>query len=277
MARRKTGRLVCEEYVSQDSGSVQLSRARLELFEAVKRVYPTFLEELSDPVFPLYRELAEAGCIFWGINGPPHVSPYELVTQGSLSSSAGHSPDTPETLKKRESLKAALFQWAVKFNADRVWLKDDALRTLQGWHTASEWRESLKWNPFYGRSGSASTGDAFRFECQGWETQLLNWPIYRRWVRLRFEEELLKYEKQTRQLAKSCGLVRAQRKYSPVNFDWFVLYQFAGRSSTNIARGKYGDDPDSTVLKGVKTAARLVGWGPLRRPGHARQAEQPEN
>ena len=93
---------------------------------------------------------------------------------------------------------------------------------------------------------------------------MLTWPKYSQSLRQRFEKALLEYEKETRKLAEACGLVRAQLKFSPANLEWFVLYQFAGRSSTAIAKGKYGDDPDSTVLKGIKTAAKLIGWGQLR-------------
>jgi hypothetical protein len=82
----------------------------------------------------------------------------------------------------------------------------------------------------------------------------------------RFEKKLSEYQAETRKLAESRGLVRTQRKYSTDNFDWFVLYQFAGWSSTKIAKRGYGEDPDSTVLKGIKTAARLIGWDHLRKP-----------
>jgi len=268
MARRKIGRLAYCEYVSPDSDSIQVSRARLILFETVGRVYPKFLKQLSTRVFPLYRDLAEAGCMFLGIDGPKRLSPSELLTEGSASSSAGHSADTPASMKKRHNLKSALSKWANEFNADRVWLMDDALRTLRGWHVAPEWMESLRWNPFYGHSSSAaSTGDAFQFQYPGWETELFTWARYRQLVREQFEQELTRYENQTRKLAESCGLVRARKKYSPANLDWFVLYQFAGMSSTEIAKkNKVGEleDPDSTVLKGIKTAAKLISWESLR-------------
>jgi hypothetical protein len=271
VARRKTPRLAYCEYVSPDSDGIEVSSARLRLFEAVQRIYPTFLEKLSAEVFPLYQDLAEVGCRFWGIDGPRHLSPYELINQGSSSYSAGHTADTPASMRKRADLKSALSKWASEFHADRIWLMDDALRTLRGWYVAPEWRESLKWKPFYGHSSSASTGEAFQFECQGWETQLHTWSRYSQWVRQRFEEELLEYEKQTRKLAKSCGLVRAREKYSPANLDWFVLYQFAGRSSTEIASQGYGEDPDSTVLKGIKAAAKLIGWDDLRKSNEKRK------
>jgi hypothetical protein len=77
----------------------------------------------------------------------------------------------------------------------------------------------------------------------------------------------VEYEKETREFAESRGLVRAQRKYSPDNFEWFVLYQFAGMSSTAIA-DRYAEKDkfleESTVLKGIKAAAKLIGWNQLR-------------
>ena len=110
---------------------------------------------------------------------------------------------------------------------------------------------------------------AFEFRYQGWEVQLHTWSRYRRLLRQSFEEQLSEYEKKTRELAESCGLVGAQRKYSSYNLEWFVLYQFAGLSSKKIAdlyaiKGK--DLDESTVLKGIKAAAKLVAWNHLRQP-----------
>jgi hypothetical protein len=167
-AKRKTPLLAYCEYVSPGSDGIEVSRARLRLFETMKRVCPEFLKKLSTEVFPLYQELAEAGCTFWGIDGPRHLSPYELITQGSASSSAGHTADTPARMKKRDNIKSALPKWAIEFNADRVWLIDDALRTLQHWYRAPEHRQSVSWNPFYGHSASASIGEAFELLCEGW-------------------------------------------------------------------------------------------------------------
>lgn len=269
MVRRKTPSLAYCEYVSPDSDSIQVSKARLELFETIKRVYPKFLEDLSAKVFPLYQELAEAGCRFWGIDGPRHFSPYDLITRGSASSSAGHTADTPARMKKRRILKSALSKWAAEFYVTEAWLRDDALRTLQHWDVAPERRQSLSWNPFYTHSSSASTGEDFQFRCEGWETELLTWSRYSVSVRQRFEEKLSRYEKKTRKLAESCGLVRAQRKYSPDNFEWFVLYQFAGLSSTEIANRwakERAPVDDSTVLKGIKAVAKLIRWDHLRKP-----------
>jgi hypothetical protein len=97
--------------------------------------------------------------------------------------------------------------------------------------------------------------------------QTFTWAAYSRSVRERFEHYLAEYEAASRKLAGSRGLVRAPHKYSPENLEWFVLYQFAWLSSKAIA-----DRPDNTlkaasesaILKGVKTAARLIGWDSLR-------------
>jgi hypothetical protein len=142
-----------------------------------------------------------------------------------------------------------------------------ALRTLHGWYIAPDWRTSLEWDRNHGRRDVPAVGRAFNFRYQGWEVRLLTWQAYSNSLRESLEKKLLAYEKQTRQLAESIGLVRAQRKYSPDNLEWFVLYQFAGMSSKKIA-DRYADEgkalDESTVLKGIKAAARLIGWNHLR-------------
>jgi hypothetical protein len=142
-----------------------------------------------------------------------------------------------------------------------------ALRTLHGWYIAPDWRTSLEWDRNHGRRDVPAVGRAFNFRYQGWEVRLLTWQAYSNSLRESLEKKLLAYEKQTRQLAESIGLVRAQRKYSPDNLEWFVLYQFAGMSSKKIV-DRYADEgkalDESTVLKGIKAAARLIGWNHLR-------------
>lgn len=62
MAKRATPSLAASEYFSSNSDtSVQVWRARLQLIEAAKRVFPTFLEKLATDVFPLYCQLAKEG------------------------------------------------------------------------------------------------------------------------------------------------------------------------------------------------------------------------
>jgi len=85
-------------------------------------------------------------------------------------------------------------------------------------------------------------------------------------VRAQFEEYLQEYERKSREHFESRGLIPARTKFSPPNLEWFVLYQFAGQSSKAIVdhlaqSGQVAED--STVLKGVKAAAELVGWDRL--------------
>ena len=236
------------EYVSTDpDSSGQVWLARLQLFDTVRSVYPKFLEKLSSEVLPLYRRLAQDGYNFrlWGTK-----SGYNALPQGS-------------------GLKSGLAKWASEFNAEVCWLIDEALRTLRLWSLNSEEHKSRRWNTIHGHTFIVGMGHTFTFTCEGWETTLLTWPRYRNSVRRRFEQELSNYENQTRELAKSLGLIRAQRKYSPKDLEWFVLYQFAGMSSKEISDryAQQGNDADdSTVLKGIKAAAKLIGWNDLRKP-----------
>jgi hypothetical protein len=149
-----------------------------------------------------------------------------------------------------------------------------ALRTLRGWYVAPDWREALRWDPHHGRRERPAVGKAFEFSYPGWEVQLLTWQAYSKSLRQSFEKKLSVCEKETRELAESMGLVRARRKYSPDNLEWFVLYQFAGMSSKTIAdryvvvEGK--DLDESGVLKGIKAAAKLIGWNHLRQSRQTR-------
>jgi hypothetical protein len=260
MAKRTTPSLAFSEYVSPDSNnSFQVWQARLRLIEAAKRVYPIFLKKLSSDVFPLYCQLAKEGKLAKGRNDFDKAlwgkSPYDALTDDG-------------------GLKSALSKWAACFNAEADWLMVGALRTLRGWYVAPDWRESLAWDPHHGRKDRPAVGKAFGFCYQGWEVQLLTWQAYIKSLRQDFEKKLLVYEQETRELAESMGLVQARRQYSPDNLEWFVLYQFAGMTSKIIAdryvvEGKTLDE--STVLKGIKTAAKLIGWN------HPSQSRQTQN
>jgi len=257
MAKRATPHLSYAEYVSPDSdNSVQVWQARLRVIEAAKRVYPRFLIKLASDVFPLYRQLAESRRLakkgynfekaLWFEN--PHLTALDALTEEG-------------------GLKSALTKWATQFNVQVEWLMVGALRTLRDWHVAPEWKESLKWNTFHGRSETVAIGKDFEFRYPGWEVRLLTWSVYSESVRKGFEEKISEYERATREFAESLGMLPARQKYSPDNFDWFVLYQFAGLSSTKIANrwasdGKAVDD--STILKGIKAAAELIEWEHLR-------------
>jgi hypothetical protein len=248
MSPRKNPRLAYCEYVLPDSEhSTATEMARRDLMRAVERCHRVMLEKLSHSVFPAYAELAKSGFGFDDILWHPRLSPHTLI---------------PET----SPLKSALSEWAREFHAENGWFLDDALRTLRGWFVAPDWRESLRWNPNGRLSYTVAMGERFHFDSVGWEMQLLTWARYSQSVREEFEQKLDEYAAASRKLAESRGLVRAPHKYSPVNLDWFVLYQFKGLSSAEIAGLDESPNSlnESTVQKGVRTASRLVGWQQLR-------------
>jgi len=125
MAKRTTPSLAASEYVSPNlDTSVQVWRARLQVIEAAKRVFPIFLEKLSADVFPLYCQLAKEGKLAKGRNDFTKAlwgkSPYAALTDEG-------------------GLKLALSRWAAQFNAEAEWLMVGALRTLHGWYVAPDW------------------------------------------------------------------------------------------------------------------------------------------
>lgn len=258
MPPRRTPLLAYSEYVAPDRGnSSQVWKARLELIETAKRVYPRFVQMLRSTGLPLYRDLANTGydieSILWR---PAGVSPFELLPEDS-------------------GLKLALRNWAAEFkinwqNASQesaeVWLMDEALRTLRDWNIAPDWRDALRWHAMHS-SDTVASGDLFEFHFMGWQMQQVTWARYSEMAHDWFETELANYQKKARELAQSCGLIKAQKKYSPDNLEWFVQYQFAGWSSTKIA-SRWAEQhkavDDSTVLKGIRAAAKLVAWDRLR-------------
>lgn len=204
------------------------------------------LERLSSDVFPAYAELAESGFDLDALLWHPRLSAHGMIPEGKL--------------------KTALQRWAREFHAEEAWFLDETLKTLRGWHVASDWREALRWNPIGVGGRTLAVGERLHFEKEGWEMQLLTWPTYCRRAREEFEQKLAEYEANCRKLAESCGLIRAPHKYSTANLDWFVLYQFAGLPSAEVAGRDTSEKStdESTVLKGVKAAAKLLGWGQLR-------------
>jgi hypothetical protein len=239
MAHRKPPKLAFfNEYLPPGSDNEEVYRARLLLIEAIKRCVPEFLQELLTIAFPLYENLADGGYNFNRIVWGP--SAYQLLTED-------------------RGLKRALADWSARFNAQRELVLVGALRTMRDWRTNRESRERLKWNTvnlLYGLAAQIS--EEFRF--RAWDVQSELWPAYRRALL----DELTKYEQKTRESAEAHGLRRARRTYSPVNLEWFALFQFAGKSYKEIA-DKYTTD-ESTVLKGIKAAAKLVAWDRLRQP-----------
>ena len=248
MPARKNPPLALCEFVAPDSSNNAVERARQALMECVLRVFPEMLKQLSAEVFPAYEALASS----------------DFKTEEVL----WHSRRSPfKELPQDSSLRTELSKWASRYHAQQDWFLVHMLRTLRGWHVAPNWRAELKCNPIGGVTTTLASGEPFKFDCEGWEMQLRTWAEYSQSVRKRFEQKLADYETTSRNLAESHGLVRAPHKYSSENLDWFVLYQFAGLSAPKIARRIGRKEPNvanSGVLKGVKAAAKLIGWKSLR-------------
>jgi hypothetical protein len=251
MSKRETPHLAVwgEYFPADDENNQAVHRARLFLIDAVRKVFPRFFEKLSDDVFPWYEKLAQSGYKFNLILWTNH--PYDLLTDDG-------------------ELKQALSEWAAELNACAKWLLDGALRTLWHWHTDPEWRKRFKWESLRIFGGAVGPmGKEFEFRYQAWDVQLLRWPVYRTSLVANFEKAVAEYERKTRENAEQHGLIRVPHKFSLDNLEWFALYQFAGMSSKKIADRSRGTVDESTVLKGVKAAAKLVGWDSLRQPKRA--------
>jgi hypothetical protein len=236
--------------------SHEVHRARLELMRTAARVFPQLLETLSRDVFPPFDQAAQQA---------------KLARPGYDFERALWAEDPGwklgEALPEKSRLKSALSRWAKEFHVTADWLLVGAFRTLRLWRVAPDLRQALQWDTGHAESGPVVGGGAFEFSFIGWEPRLQTWAQYSQAVRESFERRLSGYEKETREMTEALGLVPARRQYSAVNLEWFVLYQFAGLSSKAIAdrSARAGHSTsESAVLKGIKRAAELTGWGPLR-------------
>jgi hypothetical protein len=248
MAKRTTRRLGLGDYVSPDPEDNQsVFIARIALIEATRNPLPEFLQTLFDKVFPEYCRL---------VAGHPEFREFTFTWQMFRSVS-------PRT--EFEQFNGVLTGWARRFNAEEDWVLPQAWRALHAWDRFPESRKALEW--WQGQAArNTFLSDPFRFEFGSWWVQTTSWTRYRADMQKAFDQAVKEFESKARAAARSHGLIPAPRTHSPANFKWFVLYQFAGFSSTEIASRGNGDYDDSTILKGVKAVRRLVGWKRLR-PG----------
>jgi hypothetical protein len=239
------------EYASPDQNpNAQIAAARSQFMHAVQRVFPRFLQELQKRVYPEYALLVESRQPYWSV---------------------GWTFETWQLHSDRDNrLTPLLVGWARAFNAEQTWILEGALHTLWLWHRHPDWRTALDISGFQSNcSGDSLTSDderLFCFEDPGWDPEFQKWQRYSDSIREQFEQKLTAYEKRVRTLVESRGAIRAHGRFSAVNFEWFVLYQLAKMSATKILRKSTllrGDE--STILKGVKIAATLLGWTPLRK------------
>jgi hypothetical protein len=273
------------------------------MIEATQRVFPEFLIALDREVFPTYRRaadgasgpycrLADAPAVTTpaGHLGATAADPSFSDLRAMMSSSApqldikyGYDFDAIlwdwkygpfEQLSDDGPLKAALTEWANNFNAYAPWLLNGALRTLRDWDAKPVRHKAREWLYMHVEHETQIEAD-FKFEYGAWRPQDMLWSQYRATLRKQLEKELAQYGNGICELAESAGLNRAQRKYSPVNLEWFALYQFAKKSSTDIADLYHGKHDESSVLKGIHAAANLLCWERLRRS--VKDCRNPEN
>ena len=255
MSKRRNPRLTYSEYVIPDSPqNLAVRMARRDLMAAVRRLHRPMLARLSADVFPAYDELARSGFDFDHALWNPQISPHSVIYESRLES--------------------ALHAWAKEFHAEQDWFLDETLRILHGWYVVPDWREALRTNtPVVGGTLTNVVTEPFSFSYQPWEPELLSWADYKRKLREEFDKKVAEYELTCRRRAESCGLVRAPYKYSKANLDFFVLYQFAGFTSTQIANDEHKPraekhlgkpSSESAILKAIRATAKLLGWNRLR-------------
>ena len=236
-------------------------RARLALIEATKLHLSQFLQRLFGEVFPEY-------CLWADRNLQPReptVSREFTTWQHAQSLYSG---------TEFQDLTTTLRGWARSFNCEQEeWVLDEAWRALWSRHNFPGFSEEEHWGFGHYRPDIFQS-KRFKFDWEGWPVQFKTWTMYRAEIQDAFDKVAKEYESKMRAAARAHGLISAPKTHSADNFAWFVLYQLGGQTSVEIAKkialqGKNSKMPDpSTILKGVRTAQRLIGWRHLRTDLH---------
>jgi hypothetical protein len=244
--------LTLGEYILPDQGqNTEITGARREFIEMVRRVLPRFFEDLRERVYPKYARLVENQSDYW-------------ETGWTFETWQQHSD------RDRE-LTPCLVAWAEKFHvAEETWILNGALETLWIWHRYPEERECLEIHGFHSyccvETLSGGEEALFQFEHPGWDPQIQRWTSFRDSIEKRFQRQVQEYEQRLRSAVEAQGAVRARRRFRADHFEWFALYQLGSMSAVRILKGRLdlkGDE--STILKGVKTAAGLLQWKSIRK------------
>jgi hypothetical protein len=251
------------EYLTVTGNTVdrQTAGARRELIHVIQRVVPEFFERLRDQVYPKFARYARV------------AARTPAITRKGLRRGPGHWElgwrfETWDVQSGRNRFKPLLVSWARDFHcAEETWILEGALRTLAAWYEDPEWLQARDVSRFYLPEAGHILVDyeKFVFEDSGWSPQFETWVRFRRGIQARFKEQLIAYEQKVRKLIESRGGQRVRHRYSVKNFEWFALYQLRGMSSVQIEHCRTAAKGDeSTVLKGIHTAERLLGWKSLR-------------
>jgi hypothetical protein len=238
LRKRTTPRLTFGEYDSPPPHKHTYSTARQLLMVRVRAIYPKMLKGLRDDVFPLFQDYC-----------------------GTLPGGWLDHPIVFES--EHEAIRAKIREWASSFHAEREeWLAAEAVRTLDLWLRSQAALAELRWHSNAPPEILMNYTRDFEFSSARWEPEIVTWAQYSLHIRGKFERELRSYEKEMREKATALGRVPVQARYSQENLDWLILYQFRGLTSVQIANliAKSTAPQDaSTILKGVKAAAKLVG------------------
>jgi len=164
----------------------------------------------------------------------------------------------------------SLLGWARSFHAEETWILDGALQTLWKWHRDQTSRESLDIGGFRAvccvDTLSSDEDRQFTFKHLGWDPQFERWARFRNAVTKEFQTYLNHYHQRLSSRMESQGALRARRQFSVDNFEWFALYQLGGMSASRILESRLDQKHDeSTIMKGVNTAAGLLQWKNPRR------------
>lgn len=226
--------------------------------DAVHRVLPRFFEELRRRVYPNYARLAGQKADYW----------YTGWTFATWQDSSDRD----------RQLTPCLLDWAREFHCeDETWILEGALQTLWLWQKYSKSRKSLDIVGFLPPvAGSIVIGEGeqcFEFRDDGWCPQLQKWATYKSQLLKKFQDATSAYEVRMRTLTESRGADPVPSRYSPANFEWFAMYQLGGVSTVGILKHQpklSGDE--STINKGIKTAAKLLQWKTMRKHPKGRKS-----
>jgi hypothetical protein len=238
------------DYVLPDeSQNTETAGARWLLIQTIAVVLPRFFEDLRDRVYPIFAHVLESRPGYWD--------------SGWTFATWQLQPDPDQ------QLAPALLGWARRFHAEEAWVLDGALRTLWLWHRDPELREGLDIGGFRyaccADTLSSEEDREFTFTHAGWDPQIQRRKSFRDSIKKQFQTQLDVYEQRLASLMERGGAVRASKRYNCLHITWFALYQMRRMSSSKILQKHPELSDESTILKGVKAAARLLQWQNLRK------------
>lgn len=252
---------------------ISTAKNRNLFLSAIEKISPELIENLYSQVFPVYKKAREKG---WN---PVEFEEIEFDAWG---------PDVDDRFIARRNLKAALLEWAERWNIKWAkenvladWIFDQALGTLYLW--AIGYKNKRGWGIYQGWSACFPiwvNEQLFVFRHNGWPIDVKPWETFEKEIRAAFEKQLKEYRERLVRLAKTRGWsaetpeIRKPESYIR-RFEWLVLYQIKGWKIDSII-DHYSQDRDEpydydTVRKQINDAAKLVGLKLVNKQGRPRK------